>query len=144
MCLTTQSEWLLLSASQTHHQISCILELAIPGNSLCHVWISWRKSTYQPRPPSAYLLSYVGADLVPGFDIDTAGLSSTIHIELAKVSRAWIRLPKLQINSSLQLTLYSHTHKGREGFGLSRRATSHIDPMSVAIARITLNVCSRC
>lgn len=42
-----------------------------------------------------HLPSYVGADLVPGFDIDTAGLSSTIHIELAKVSRTWTRLPKL-------------------------------------------------
>ena len=42
--------------------------------------------------PLHHLPSYVGADLVPRFDKDTAGLRSTIYIELAKVSRTWIRL----------------------------------------------------
>ena len=36
------------------------------------------------------------AELGPGFDIDTAGLTPAIYIELAEVSRTLTRLPKLQ------------------------------------------------
>ena len=44
---------------------------------------------------------YVGADFNLGFDIDTAGLTSAIHIQLVKVSRTLTRLPNLEINTSL-------------------------------------------
>lgn len=48
---------------------------------------------------------FLGPDLDPGFDIDTAGLSSTIHNELVDVNRTLTSLPQLQINSSLLLTV---------------------------------------
>ena len=35
---------------------------------------------------------YVVADLDPGFDIDTAGLTSAIHVQLTKVSKTVTRL----------------------------------------------------
>lgn len=54
----------------------------------------------QGLPPS-HPPSYVGADLDPGFDIDTTGLTSGIHMELAKVGTILTSLPKLQIHTSL-------------------------------------------
>lgn len=71
-----------------------------------------------------HLPSYDGADLVPGFDIDTAGLSSTIHIELAKVSRTWIRLPKLLINSSLLCTVVRTRERKDSNYQGEQRVTS--------------------
>ena len=88
-----------------------------------------------------HLPHYVEADLNPGFDIDAAGLTSAIHIQLAKVSRTLARLPKLQLNTSL---LWTVVHKGRKLFGSWRRATSHFEtvPLSVTISRTTLNIFS--
>ena len=45
--------------------------------------------------PLHHLPGNVGVDLDPGFDIDTAGLTSSIHTELATVSGTLTRLLKL-------------------------------------------------
>lgn len=53
---------------------------------------------HPPFPPS-----FVGADLDFGFDIDTVGLTLSMHINLAKVSRALICLLKQQIKKNTYL-----------------------------------------
>lgn len=54
----------------------------------------------QPLPRTLSPI-HTGADIDSGFDIDTAGLTSTIHEELVEVSTTSTSLPKVQINPLL-------------------------------------------
>lgn len=76
-------------------QWSCIFELAIPAISYAMSEFLAANPPTNHGPPLHSLPGYIGVNLDPGFDVDTAGLTSRIHTQLATVSGTLTRLPKL-------------------------------------------------